>query len=128
VTALFLVLTTLAVLAIAALAVRRSEALLARYPAPALFEVDEAVEFVASALPGDVSARLSYEDVEALLGWQLVHLAGRQGDVDIAGEEVVADLVHRSEADGRDIGVADVRAVLAAEADYLGAVGAIDDD
>jgi hypothetical protein len=95
-----------------------------------LFEVDEAVEFVASALPDDVSARLSYEDVEALLGWHLVHLADRrdEGEIDIADEAAVIDLANRADADGRDLSRADVRAVLAAEAEYLAAVGALGPD
>jgi hypothetical protein len=125
--AFFVAVTVVAVGLIAWQAVRRSEAFLAARAPSALFEVDEAVEFVASALPDEVSARLSYEDVEALLGWQLIHLAGRDGEVDIADDEVVADLVRRSAADGRDIDEADVRAVLAAEAAYLAAVGAVDD-
>ena len=125
-TAAFLAVTVLAVGLIAWQAVRRSEAFLAAREPSALFEVDEAVEFVASALPDDVSARLSYEDVEALLGWHLVHLAGRAGEVDITDDEVVADLVARSAADARDIDEADVRAVLAAEVAYLQAVGALD--
>lgn len=127
-TAVFVAATVVAVGLIAWQAVRRSEAFLAAQRPSALFEVDEAVEFVASALPDDVSARLSYEDVEALLGWQLVHLAERsgEGEVDIADDRVVADLVARAEADGREIGEADVRAVLDAEAAYLAAVGALD--
>ena len=119
--------TVLAVGLIAWQAVRRSEAFLASRGASVLFEVDEAVEFVARALPDEVSARLSYEDVEALLGWHLVHLAGRSGEVDITDDQVVADLVRRSHADGREIGEGDVRAVLDAEVAYLAAVGALDD-
>jgi hypothetical protein len=124
-TAAFVAVTVVAVGLIAWAAVRRSEAFLAARAPSALFEVDEAVEFVASALPDDVSARLSYEDVEALLGWQLVHLAGRQGEVDIADDEVVADLVDRAREDGREVDETDVRAVLDAEAAYLAAVGAL---
>ena len=124
-TALFVAVTVVAVGLIAWATVRRSEAFLAARAPSALFEVDEAVEFVASALPDDVSARLSYEDVEALLGWQLVHLADRQGEVDIAGDEVVADLLARARADGREMDESDVRAVLDAEAEYLAAVGAL---
>jgi hypothetical protein len=125
VTALFVAVAAVLVVAIAWYALRRADAALAGREPWVLFEVDEAVEFVASALPDDVSARLSYEDVEALLGWQLVHLAGRQGEVDIAGDEVVADLVRRSRAEDRDIDESDVRAVLDAEAAYLAAVGAL---
>ncbi|HYF46845.1 MAG TPA: hypothetical protein VD926_11585, partial [Acidimicrobiales bacterium] len=100
-TAAFVAGAVVAVGLIAWQALVRSEAFLAARAPSALFEVDEAVEFVASALPDEVSARLSYEDVEALLGWQLVHLHERQGEgeVDIADERVVADLVRRSAAD-----------------------------
>ena len=125
-TAAYVAVTVLAVGLIAWQAVRRSEAFLASRAPSVLFEVDEAVEFVASALPDDVSARLSYEDVEALLGWHLVHLAGREDGVDIVDDTVVMDLVGRAERDGREIGEGDVRAVLAAEVQYLVAVGAID--
>ena len=125
-TAAWLAVTALAVGLIAWGAVRRSSAFLESRAPSALFEVDEAVEFVASALPADVSARLSYEDVEALLGWQLVHLANRDGEVDIADDRVVADLLARAAADGRAVTEVDVRAVLDAEAAYLAAVGALD--
>lgn len=125
-TAAWLAVTVLAVGLIAWGAVQRSTAFLASRAPSVLFEVDEAVEFVASALPEDVSARLSYEDVEALLGWQLVHLADREGEVDIADDLVVADLVARAAADDRAITESDVRAVLDAEVAYLAAVGALD--
>ena len=126
-TAAFVAVTAVAVGLIAWVAVRRSEAFLASRAPSVLFEVDEAVEFVASALPDDLSARLSYEDVEALLGWHLVHLAGRSGEVDIVDDEVVTDLAARARADARDISEDDVRAVLDAEVAYLVAVGALDD-
>jgi hypothetical protein len=117
VTALFVAVAAVLVVAIAWYALRRADAALAGREPWVLFEVDEAVEFVASALPDDVSARLSYEDVEALLGWHLVHLADRrdEGEIDIADEAAVIDR-------------ADVRAVLAAEAEYLAAVGALGPD
>jgi hypothetical protein len=124
----FVLLAALAVGTIAVLALKRADTLLAAREAPVLFEVDEAIEFVASALPEEVSARLSYEDVEALLGWHLVHLVDREGEVDIADDLAVADLTARAEADGRAISAADVRAVLAAEAAYLAAIGALGPD
>lgn len=126
-TAFFLAVTALGVAFIAWYALRRAEAFLAGRTPSALFEVDEAVEFVASALPEDVSARLSYEDVEALLGWHMVHLAGREdeGEVDIADAAAVDDLVAHAAADDRSISAPDVRAVLAAEVEYLAAIGAI---
>ncbi len=127
-TALFVVLTAVAVVAVAVLALRRADAFLGGREPSVLFEVDEAIEFVATSLPQDIAARLSYEDVEALLGWHLVHLAGREGEIDIADELVVADLTARAEAEGRGIGADDVRAVLAAEGEYLAAIGALGPD
>ena len=127
-TVVAIVLIAMAVAGVAVVALRRAERFYAARPVSVLYEVDEAVEFVASALPGELSARLSYEDVEALLGWHLVHLAGRgdEGEVDIADDRAVADLAARAALDGRDISEADVRAVLAAEAEYLAAVGALE--
>ena len=125
VAALFVLLAVLTVGAVAVLALKRAEALLSERTPPVLFEVDEAIEFVARALPAEQTARLSYEDVEALLGWHLVHLAGRDQGVDIGDEQAVADLVARAGVEGRGIGAADVRAVLAAEGEYLAAIGAL---
>ena len=130
-TVVAIVLIAMAVAGVAVVALRRAERFYAARPVSVLYEVDEAVEFVASALPGELSARLSYEDVEALLGWHLVRLvrrAGRddEGEVDIADDRAVADLAARAALDGRDISEADVRAVLAAEAEYLAAVGALE--
>jgi hypothetical protein len=121
-----IVLAVVAVVAIAVVALRRADALLAGSDPPALFEVDEAIEFVASALRADVSSRLSYEDVEALLGWHLVHLAERDEAGDIADEGAVADLLRRAQADNREMTAADVRAVLTAEGEYLAAIGALE--
>ena len=123
---LLIVLAVVGVVVVAVAALRQTELLLAGSDPPALFEVDEAIEFVASALPADVSSRLSYEDVEALLGWHLVHLAYRDEAGDIADEAAVADLLRRAEADDRDMTADDIRSVLTAEGAYLAAIGALD--
>ena len=128
--AFFIAVTALLVGLVAWYALRRGTDQLATRESSVLFEVDEAIEFVASALPADVSARLSYEDVEALLGWHVVHLAGRggEGEVDIVDDRAVADLLRAAGGEARDITEADVRAVLAAEVEYLVAVGAVRPD
>jgi hypothetical protein len=113
---------------IAWLAVRRAEAFLAGREPSVLFEVDEAVEFVASALPAEVSGQLSYDDVEVLLGWHLLHLADRDEPGEIADERAVQALVDRSAAEGRFLTRQQVRAVLDAEVAYLDAVGAVAED
>ena len=40
-----------------------------------MFDLDEAVEWVAADLPFEVSAQLSHEEVRQLLTWSLEHLA-----------------------------------------------------
>jgi hypothetical protein len=120
-----------AVVAIGILAVRQADRFLARRRPSVLFEVDEAVEFVASAVPDWVSAELSYEDVEALLGWHLIRLHEQRGAGRapvLVDEAVVDDLLRRAEADGRAVTRAQVRAVLDAELAYLSAVGALDEE
>jgi hypothetical protein len=116
------------VVGIAWYAVRRGESFLAGHDPAALFEVDEAIEFVASALPDSVSAELSYDDVEVLLGWHLLHLAERDEPGEIADEAAVQALVDRAAAEGRLITRSQVRAVLDAEVAYLDAVGAFRDE
>jgi hypothetical protein len=113
---------------IAWLALRRADAFLARREPSALFEVDEAVEFVASALPADVSGQLTYDDVEVLLGWHLMVLAERDQPGEIADAAAVESLAERAAAEGRPLTRAQIRAVLDAEVAYLDAVGAVADE
>ena len=108
------------------MAVRRADAFLAARATSVLFEVDEAVEFVASALPDEVSGQLSYDDVEVLLGWHLLVLAERDQPGDIADDAAVEALVRRAVAEDRSISRDQVRAVLDAEVAYLDAVGALE--
>jgi hypothetical protein len=128
VTIVIFVVVTSAVLLIAAYAVGRTAERLAAEPPASLFEFDEAVEFVATALPEDLAARLSYGDVRSVIAAHL-DILGRQED---AGEEIVfvnehvRDLVAaHPDLAARSLGRADVDAVLSAEVAYLDAVGAV---
>ena len=116
------------VLGIAAVAVGRTARRLAADPPASLYEFDEAVEFVATALPADVSSRLSYGDVRTVLAAHIDEL-GRRED---AGEQVVFDsgaaavlLLGRPDVAARELSEPDVVAILDAEADYLEAIGAV---
>ena len=122
---------------LAAYAVMRVSSRLSHTRARAVYDLFEAVEFVAERLPDALSAKLSYEDVQEILLWRLDHLRLRgsatygRGDVTATEaegreEEVVTSdddsvdyvLAQASESD-RDIDALDVVVVLDLESQYL---------
>ncbi len=128
---------------LAAYAVMRASSRLAHSRARAVYDLYEAVDFVAERLPDELSAKLSYEDVEAVLLWRLDHLRlqgsatyGR-GDVTAAeaegrNEEVVTSdddsvdyVLTKATESGRDVDALDVVVVLDLESQYLEAIGAL---
>ena len=131
-----LVLAVVAVAVIALVAVGREAFTMASQPKQALFDVDEAVDFVADAIPDEISARITYDDVRALLRWHLEHLAalgtpanrwdaGRSRLVVVDDEEGAEVLMTRAIQSGLDLTPDDVAAVLAAELAYFEAIGAV---
>lgn len=70
----FIVLTVLVVAAIGLVAVGGVTAKLASAPPRPLFDLAEAVDFVAERLPFDATAELSYDDVRQLVTWHLDYL------------------------------------------------------
>jgi hypothetical protein len=124
------------VLVVALAAVGREVFTLGSQPRQALFDVDEAVDFVADRLPFEVSARISYDDVRALVRFHLEHLAATGAPAERwnagAGRLVIVDdeegaevLMTRAIAEGLDLRPDDIAAVLAAELAYFGAIGAV---
>jgi hypothetical protein len=124
------------VLVVALVAVGREAFTLGAQPRQALFDVDEAVDFVADELPLEVSARISYDDVRALVRFHLEHLASsgapaerwRAGTgplVIVDDEEGAEVLMTRAIQAGLDLRPDDVAAVLAAELAYFEAIGAV---
>jgi hypothetical protein len=123
------------VVLIAYLTVGRETLLLGRQPKQAVFDIEEAVEFVAERLPAEVTARVGYDDVRQLLRWHVLYLRARgvpRLRSETAGDDVVVEddeglaWVLR-EADKAGLGVADedVAAVVAADFAYLEAIGAV---
>ena len=129
--------------ALAAYAVMRVSSRLAHTRARAVYDLFEAVDFVAERLPDALSAKLSYDDVEAVLLWRLDHLRLRgsatygRGDTTAAEAEdqeepvVTSDddsvdyVLAEAEASGRDIDALDVVVVLDLESQYLRTIGAL---
>ncbi|WP_419851335.1 hypothetical protein [Candidatus Poriferisocius sp.] len=131
------------VVGLAAYAVMRVSSRLAHTRARTVYDLFEAVDFVAERLPDALSAKLSYDDVQDILLWRLDHLRlqgsatyGR-GDVTAAEAESQEDEVVTSDDDsvdyvlakatksGRDIDALDVVVVLDLESQYLKAIGAL---
>jgi len=133
----FIVLIALVVFAIAVVTVGAVVNRLAAAPPTSVFDLDEAVHFVADRLPDDLTAELSYDDVRKLLQWHLDYLEEKgvatEADVGalpsgpiIAGEdEGVAFVLGRATDDGLEIDDVAVVEVLEAETAYLTAIGAI---
>ncbi|MYB10613.1 MAG: hypothetical protein F4Y28_11625 [Acidimicrobiia bacterium] len=128
---------------LAAYAVMRVSSRLSHTRARAVYDLFEAVDYVAERLPDALSAKLSYDDVQEILLWRLDHLRLRgsatygRGDVTATeaegrDEEVVTSdddsvdyvLAQASESD-RDIDALDVVVVLDLESQYLKAIGAL---
>jgi hypothetical protein len=139
VTWLFILVAAVLVVVIALVAVGREAFTMSVQPRQALFDLDEAVDYVADRLPGPVTARLSYEDVRQLLTFHIEYLrakglprtrelAARSNGSDsvvIDEDEPAAYVLMRAEAVGLEADADDVVAVLDAASAYFAEIGAI---
>ncbi len=131
----FVALATVAVVAIGLIVVGRESFTLGRQPQLAVFDIEEAVEFAADRLPDDVTARISFDDVRALVQWYLGYLRDRGvprwrehvdgGPVVVEDEEAVAWVLGRADEAGVEVTDRDVVLVLDATSTYLAAIGAV---
>lgn len=121
------------VVAIAFYAVGREVVLLENRVAPSVYEVEEAVPYIADRLPDDVTARISMDDVRWVLRVDAEELEAATAEAVAAGEvdEVidpdgaVGRVLARVEEERPDLDDTDVVAVLDARLAYLQAIGAI---
>ncbi len=138
----FAALALVVVFVIAAVVIgRESSRLSVEAPRP-VFDLDEALSWVAERVPFEVSAVLTHDDVRRMLGWNLADLQaaaaaaveGPDGDsaslppspLTVMGEdEAVTAVRTRAQAEGREYSDEQVRAVLAAHLAYLQTIGAV---
>ena len=124
------------VMAVAAGAIGREARRLDSLPPRAVFDLEEAVLWVADHLPDDVTAQLSYDEVRQVLDHSLDHLralglAGSttgepvEGEVVVDEADAVAAVLDRSVQAGMDISPHQVQAVVAAQLAYLQAISAV---
>ena len=105
---------------------------LARTAQPAVFDLEEAVGYIADVLPEENAGRLTHDDVRWILRTD-VDLLEEASDDEVEPTphrgrrrgHAVARILHRAERDDRDLLDEDVVAVLDARSGYLEAIGAI---
>lgn len=139
----FFAVGAVAVVLIAFVAVGKAVAELETERNPAVYDLNDAVEWIAQRLPDEVTARISFDDLKTLLRWHLdwfqeAGVASRHGEelataqvrVDgaVAPHEAAIDaIVARSLAAGGPEAV-DVVCVLDLQMKYLTAIGAVGDE
>jgi hypothetical protein len=132
---LYAVVALAVVFLIAAVLVGREARRLDREPPRAVFDLDEATEWVANHLPFEVSAVLSFSDVRRILDWNLEFLRSKgmsagepnlpDGSVVVGPEEVADFVLDRARETASPYSEDQVAAVLDAQFGYFDAIGAI---
>jgi hypothetical protein len=131
---LYIVIAVAVVFLIAAALIGREARRLDAEPPRAVFDLDEATEWVANHLPFEVSAVLSYADVRRILEWNLEYLRAKGMTADlgtpvgatVVGPDEVADFVlARARSVDSPYSEDQVAAVLDAHIGYFDAIGAI---
>jgi hypothetical protein len=138
VTWIFLLLGLVVVVVIGLVVLGRETARLSDVARPAVFDMTEAIEFIADRLPLETQARISHDDVRWILladadliedatAEQLDEVAAElEEQTQVVDEDAaVARVLELADASGRDLADEDVVAVLDGRMAYLEAIGAI---
>lgn len=133
---LLVVLAVVLVVGIAFYAVGREVVLLEQRVAPSVYEMEEAVPFIADRLPDDVTARISHADVRWILQVDAEELEAATAEAVADGDEdevvdpdgAVGRVLARVGDERPDLLDEDVVAVLDARLAYLQAIGAVGDE
>ena len=129
-------LALVAVFGIAAVVIGREARRLDAVPPRPVFDMDQAVEWVAEHLPFEVSAVLSHADVRNIIDWNLEYFRSKgvsgngssphlDSQVVVGGAETVDWVMAKAEQNGTTFTAAQIHAVLDAQMTYLEAIGAI---
>ena len=132
---LYVVVALAVVFLIAAVLIGREARRLDAEPPRAVFDIDEATEWVANHLPFEVSAVLTYSDVRRILEWNLEFLRAKgmstperplpESSIVVGPEEVADFVMSRARAIDSPYSEDQVAAVLDAQFGYFDAIGAI---
>jgi hypothetical protein len=129
----FAVLGLVLIVVIGLVVLGRETARLASAARPAVFDLSEAVEFIADRLPPETQARISHDDVRwvlladaDLLEEATAEVPVEDEETEVVDEEVaIARILDAADASGRELADEDVVAVLVGRMAYLEAIGAI---
>lgn len=128
---ILLALAIIAVVVLGLVAIGRETGRLAARVHPAVFDLEEAVDFIAESLPVDVASRLTHDDVRWVLRadadlLETATIEDPDKERSVVDEyDAVARILARADDEGRSIEDADVAAVLDARITYLQAIGAV---
>jgi len=134
---IWVLLSAVGTFVIAAVAIGSVTGRLARSPRRSVYDLEEAVEFVAERLPPALTAELSFDEVRSILGFHCDYLADKglassrtadeigTGLVVVSDDEPVGYVIGRLEEAGIDIADDVVATVLNVENGYYEAIGAI---
>jgi hypothetical protein len=136
---LFVVVAAVAVFAIAAAFVGSEAFRLGHETPAAIFDLEEAVDAVADALPSGAQARLSYDDVRLLILATLDHLRTKgvgalpgedlpapvEEDIVVEDDVALAAVLGAVEAQGLDVTDEDAALVIQRLLAHLDAIGAL---
>jgi hypothetical protein len=131
-----IVVAVLAIVVIGLVTVGRVTYRLEAEPPTSVYDIAEAVEFVAERLPDDVTAQLSFEELRDLLVWHLEYLEDRgvardfgdnvtSGPLVAAEDDALAYVLGRAGDAGIEVEDVWVVQVLDASGEYLEAIGAV---
>jgi len=113
------------VFVIAAVVIGRETNRLSQQSPRPVFDMDEAIEWIAERLPFEVSAELSHDDVRQIVQWSLDHLAVSADDeVLVVDEETLAYVQVRARDGGHPWTERQIQSVLDVQLLYLEAIGA----
>jgi hypothetical protein len=124
------------VLAVAALVLLREQARMRARPPRAVFQLDDAVEWVARHLPAGPADELAPADVRRIVSLQLEYMSRKgaatngstpktRGPVVVGGSETVHFVLEATRAAGEAYTPEQVYAVVETQLAYLRAIGAI---
>ncbi len=125
-----------AVIAIAAVVVIREAGRLARTPPPAIFDTEDALDWIVEHLPDDAAATLTADDVSRILDLQMEYLerhavssngvtTSPDGPAVVGGGDEIGYIVGRSAETGEAYIPEQVDAVVETQLAYLRAIGAV---
>jgi hypothetical protein len=133
----WILLTALVVFVVAAVSIGVVSGSLAQRPRRSVYDLEEAVDFVADRLPDELTAEISYDDVRSVLLFHCDYLAAkgvaseRTADdigtalVVVPDDEPTAYVLGRVSDAGLALRDEDVVTILDAELAYYEAIGAI---